>query len=444
VYLLARRIHGVLTARLAAMLAALLPAFTSGVLFAETMSEPLYLFCLACGIYQLYIALADGGVRPHALAGASFALAYLTRPEAMLYFFLAAGALPLYWLVRRQRSLLQAAVRLGALAAGFFVVASPYLIYVREEVGSWTLSTKGRTTYLTTRALVPRDGKVDGAGFLRDTWGLDEKGEVHYFARNFDQRTLSLLLGPYRHRLLPDIRANLGDAWAILGRRSFLGSELLALAAIGLASCLLRKPRSFHPQLFHLLLLTPLAAFLIFFMKERYLYPLLLPCIIWMACGIEAILSLIERAGRLPLLGERWRRRALQACVLMATAMFLARSGYQYFTRRHEAQPDISALTQAIRRHAPEALPVVSAYPHFAFHAGRSWLPLPVATLEEVRRYARQRGGAVIALAGWRMENRPDEQRSLVEAPGDRPGLELIEAQSAAAGLAFALYRITD
>ena len=441
VYLLALRTYGVLVARIAAMVTALLPAFTSGVLYAETMSEPLYLFCLACGIYQLYLAFADGSVRSHVLASTSFAFAYLTRPEGMIYFFLALGSLPLYWLLTRRFSLSQAACRLGALAAGFFLVAFPYLVYVRGEVGTWTLSTKGRTTYLTTRGLVPHEGKVDGAAFLQDTWGLDAKGEVHYFAHEFDQRTLYLLFGPYRYRLLQDMWANLHDAWDTLRKRSFLGEGLLALAAIGLASSLLWRRRSIYPEIFHLLMLAPLTAFLAFFIKERFLYPLLIPCILWMACGIEALLSSIEWAGRFRLLSEPWRRRALQACVCLLSAALLTRTGYQLFARRHETQPDLSALTQAIKTLTPIDAAIVCAYPHFAFHAQRRWLPLPVGSLEEVCRYAKGRGASYLAVVDWRLDIRPEEQRQLLEAPGDRPGLETLETHRGTSSLDFVIYR---
>jgi 4-amino-4-deoxy-L-arabinose transferase-like glycosyltransferase len=441
VYLLARRIYGVLVARIATLILALLPALTSGVLFAETLSEPLYLFCLACGIYQLYLAFTDGTVRSHVLTGIAFSLAYLTRPEAMLYFFLALGSLPIYWVFQRRYSFRQAAVRLVVLAAGFFVIAFPYLVFVRHEVGTWTLSTKGRTTYLTTRALVPQNGKVDTASFLRDTWGLDEKGEVRYFAHEFDQRTPFLLLS-HRDRLLPDIQANLGLALQTLYRRSFLGQHLLALAVVGLVSSFLWRGRSFRPEVFHCLLLTPLTAFLLFFIKERYFYPAFIPIVIWMACGIEALLHVIEQCGRFPLLAAPWRRRALQAVVLCLLAAFLVRAGHQVFVRRSMDQPDITALTQAIERHTLASEPVVCAYPQFAFHAERRWLPLPVATLEEVRRYATLRGASCIAIADWRLDARPEEQRRLVDSPSDRPGLELLEASSGTLGPDFAIYRI--
>jgi hypothetical protein len=443
IYLLARRIYGVAVARIAAMVTALLPAFTSGVLFAETLGEPLYLLCLACGIYQLYLAFADGTVRSHLLAGIAFSLAYLTRPEAMLYFFLALGTLPLFWFILRRFSPREAAIRLGVLAAAFFIVASPYLAFIRREAGMWTLSTKGQTTYVTTRALVPKDGKVDGAAFLRDTWGLDGKGEVLFFAHEFGHKPPFFIEN--RERLLPDALANLGHVEWTFRKHSFLGKRLLWLALAGLAVSLLWRRRSIYPEVFHLLLLTPLTAFLLFFIKERYLYPALIPCILWIACGIEAILSLIERGASFRILAAPWRRRTLQACVLLLAGAFLVRTGYQVFRKAHAEQPDITALAQAIRNHIPAGAPVVSPYVHFAFHAGRPWLPLPVATLDEVRRFAMARGASHIAVCAWKLDARPEEQRELLESPGDRPGLELVEASHPAPpGAAFAIYRLKE
>jgi len=77
--------YGRRAAVIAAILVSVWPALTIAVLYWGTMTEPPYFFFVYAGIFCGLLVLRDRGRWPAILAGACFALAYLTRPEAIGY-----------------------------------------------------------------------------------------------------------------------------------------------------------------------------------------------------------------------------------------------------------------------------------------------------------------------------------------------------------------------
>src|SRR6185503_7446333 len=86
VFFMALQIYGRRTAFIAASLVAAHPVLVK--LSAEVYSEALYLTLLMSGVYWSLRSLEFENLRNNVLAGAFFALAYLTRPEAIAYPFL--------------------------------------------------------------------------------------------------------------------------------------------------------------------------------------------------------------------------------------------------------------------------------------------------------------------------------------------------------------------
>ena len=157
VFTIARRIYGEQTAWLACILLAIFPALTVGVLYWGTMTEPLYLFLIFSALATLLAGLEDNRTSFLAVAGAFFGLAYLTRPEAVIYFglFFVFGVV---WLARHRshtdslsmtRSSLARMMRnrRPLLAICSFVLpvvllAAPYVFYLHKHTGFWMLTGK--------------------------------------------------------------------------------------------------------------------------------------------------------------------------------------------------------------------------------------------------------------------------------------------------------------
>ena len=96
IYGIARRLAGDAAGLAAALVAAVYPVLTAGVPLWGTMTEPLYLLLVATAWWALLVALAGrAACAGYAVAGATLALAYLTRTEALVYLAVGLAAVPL-------------------------------------------------------------------------------------------------------------------------------------------------------------------------------------------------------------------------------------------------------------------------------------------------------------------------------------------------------------
>jgi 4-amino-4-deoxy-L-arabinose transferase-like glycosyltransferase len=142
VFAMARRIYGVKTAWLAAVLIAIFPALTVNVLYWGSMTEPLYLSLLYGGLAFLLVGLEDDRLGMLAPAGALLGLAYLTRPEAIVYF----GVFVIFagiWLLKGVKcGIRRTWYALGSFVLPFVVLAVPYIWYLHVHTGQWLISGK--------------------------------------------------------------------------------------------------------------------------------------------------------------------------------------------------------------------------------------------------------------------------------------------------------------
>ena len=177
-YFLARAIYGQTAAWMTGLVVALYPALVSGVLDWGTMTEPLYLLWVGLAIYALYLGLEHGRTRDYILLAVALGLAYLTRTEALVFVVSAFGLLLVGRLVRRDR-VLTVLGRLAAAALVFLLVASPYLLYIRNATGRWNLTGAAGMAFTSMTGLAAHNGAV----FDKDTWELEpSSGEVYLFA----------------------------------------------------------------------------------------------------------------------------------------------------------------------------------------------------------------------------------------------------------------------
>jgi len=107
-YWLSKRLFNVRVAVMATVFLCLFPVLTAAVLFWGTMLEPLYLFLLFAAFAAIWFAWEQSsstaplrGILACLVAGALFGLAYLTKPEAIIYVVLMFGLLFLGNALRR-------------------------------------------------------------------------------------------------------------------------------------------------------------------------------------------------------------------------------------------------------------------------------------------------------------------------------------------------------
>ncbi len=421
VYFLGKLMYSRRAGLISAMLTALMPAFAVGVLFGETMSEPLYLLCMFSGLALTYKAAISKSLGFASAAGASLGLANLTRSEGQVYLLAGLAFLVGLSLFPRPRDFGRRALQVALYLAMFLAVAAPYMLYLHSHTGQWSLDTKSMTSYTTTRALVNQDG----VGFQRDTWGLDDSGEVHYFAHGFDQGLLQLLTGKYKDRVLTDIQKNLSTVWALLVRPWICGRYLMALALIGFIASLViwRRPGA---EFLNFLVMGTLAAVLVFFVTERFLYGILLPVLLWSGCALDAFaLGMEKYCSRRSQVLQRFARIALMAFFAVVCA-YQTHQGYRRFLRKQPEQNEVWAAADWLRKNTPSDAVVMTTNTEVAFHAGRRWLPLPVAERSRVVEYGRRCGATYLCLRGRYLDRRPEQGAELFDGARDFDTLELL------------------
>ena len=104
--------------------------------------ESTYTLLFTCGVLAGWSALSGGRARSFLLAGATFGACYLLKPEAAGFLLLLLVPTLGRKLFDRASSFKTDARNALLLCAGFLLLAAPYLFYLREQTGAWTLSGK--------------------------------------------------------------------------------------------------------------------------------------------------------------------------------------------------------------------------------------------------------------------------------------------------------------
>jgi hypothetical protein len=139
-YRLIRNWYGERVASIGACLIALHPLliYYSTVLLVEST----YTLLFTCGVLAGWTALSGGRARSFLLAGVTFGACYLLKPEAAGFLLLLLVPALGRKLFDRASSFKTSARNSLLLCAGFLLPAAPYLFYLREQTGAWTLSEK--------------------------------------------------------------------------------------------------------------------------------------------------------------------------------------------------------------------------------------------------------------------------------------------------------------
>ncbi len=409
-YALARSIYSPTAAWMVGLVVALYPALTSGVLAWGTMTEPLYLLWVGVAVYALFQALDQRPMRwrDFALLGAALGLAYLTRTEALVFLAAAFALLLIGRLLRRDR-LGPLLGRLTVAALAFLLVASPYLLTIRNSTGRWSLTGAAGMAFVSMAGLAENDA----AAFDRATWALDPaSGEVYLFAPSSESESLAATLLADPLATLRRLRSGVNAAASTFFSIKLLPLGLALLAALGLFGQPWRT-RRLRGELALLASLAAPLAYLLFFVQERYLAGLLLPAMVWIGAGLWMLgLWLAGTAQNLlnRSLPAAAQRALLAAPAVLLAALLLALGPRVWVTmqRTHSFQPGhLTAAAELRQQGAPADAVVMSRYPAIAFHAGTRWAATPAEDWPAVLSYGRQRNARYLAIDGWEARLRP-------------------------------------
>ncbi len=431
VYALAHRIYGPRTAFAAGGLIALAPVTSLMPLFWGTMTEPPYWAFCFLGLLFAHRAYTRFRVADILLAGLFFALGYYVRPEAIVY----VGAMGLVLGLRA----LSAAPRLRRLAypallgVTFLIVIFPYLVYVRQQAGVWTISQKVGANFATAEGLA----SGDFVRFDQETWGLDSKGEnVRFFSRETAGASASayILANPIGY--VRTVYGNVLDLLATILSPRLVPSFFLIFIGLGLFAAGWTRRRAWD-ELFLVATLLPGLSFVLFFVQERYLAPLPPTLFIWTAHGLAvagdwlaATWASLRRhepaAGAAAGNAARWLVWVPTAVMLLFMLFYTPRQ-VAAATNPGSSRPahDLAAL--ALKPYVQPGDVVMTRYPAIPFEAGAEWAPTPAADIPAVLAYARLKHARFWAIDAVEVAKLRPQFAPLLEHPDQAPpGLEFV------------------
>jgi len=363
----------------AAALAAIHPGLAA--YSASVRTEAGFVFLLTAAAWLLLAGLKRGRIAVVAAAGLVGGLAYLYRTEAIGFMlfavaFVLAGSL--WW---RRWTFRWAIAAAAAFAAGFLAVASPYLIYLRETTGHWSV---GREF---TAAMMYGMGEVapDTLRWQR----LGYSNSVSPFA--------PIIANP---RLYLDKVA--GDFFASLyGFVQALGAVLTVLMVVGIG----RRGRSlldnFAEAMLAMLTAFYLVGFSFSYTGARFMVHLIPFTFGWVMLGLETASEAFTRL----LAGSRLTRLPQGTPAIAIALLLLPQTlwpiGYDMRGVRYAGQ-------EIARRSAGKPTAVVARDGRFAYYAGASFILMPVAQVPDLCGWLQAHRDAGFLAVGNRDEHRFD------------------------------------
>jgi len=298
-YWLSKRLSGVRVAVMAAIFLCLFPALTAAVPFWGTMLEPLYLFVLFAAFAAIWLAWEQQGsaAAPQrgsgacVAAGGLFGLAYLTKPEAILYVVLMFGLLLLGNALRR--SLWNWRTILGILTGllAFVLVIWPYMSFLYQHTGRIMITGKLGVTYVAGQGAVDRDPGLYDRALSR----LDEaEEEIIWFSPDRFKYSIWDIIKADPLAFLRRTWQNINTLEELLFAREVFPFYFLVFLAVGWFAAPWDRSRA-AKEVFLVACVLPVLIFLPFHIELRYFAPMLPVLLLWLARGIVALAAWLQQ-----------------------------------------------------------------------------------------------------------------------------------------------------
>ena len=273
VYFIARRLFSKKTALITALVMSVYPALAY--VSTITYTDSLFLFLLFTSILILIKFLEKESIYNALFLGFMLSLCYLTRPEGFTYLLI---AIFLTFIIKF-KNFKEILPKVLAIVLVFFLVASPYLAFLKEQTGSFSLSSKGYVIYK-----------------FREFKPYTLEYEKNIFSLNNDKTDVRLNPYTVKGSLVSEI---FSDFYTFISRYTYnLITELVKslpalfpLFPLSILGFMNRKKRKINLALLLLAGYTILF-FPIFWVESRYLLPIL-PILIMWAAESTSILEII-------------------------------------------------------------------------------------------------------------------------------------------------------
>ena len=350
--------------------------------------------------------------------GALTGLAYLTRPEGILF---AAVFLPVLVLgalggrrAFRQRQLAPGATRSAAgivlaFGIGLAVFAVPYVDYLHTHTGRWELTAKARDASLAAwRDVAEHDRRARDEVFYQ----LADDGVSFVAGRS----TLAELVRADPVGYLGILGVNLhtaGSELTVARLRPFPVWELIPLPLLALAGWVAWRARRQAGVL--AVFATGLVALIVplsFFVQPRYLVPL------------SAVVCIFAGIG-LVWLPERWRPPAWAAtAVLLGLSLCAGLGGPGHLLAPRE-QEEHRRVGEWLAENSEPGTRIMTRSLVVDFYADRVAVPMPYSSMPQLLHFARAHGVEYLVADEYQLRSQRPQFHRLFER-GPWPGLRLV------------------
>jgi len=351
------------------------------------LTESTYTFLLICGALVGYTALTKQTKALYLLSGIIFGLCYLTRPEgigyiAVLIFLTLIFNLALshnQFEIKRLRKTLICCV---ALLIGFLVISSPYLLFLHDQSGKWTLGGKGAIN------IIIGERTSDPLTYEKIAYGLTEDGKEIKLGVQIKQ-------GPNIINYIISHPVELAKRYVVNSGKQYLTHIpfifpplLILLVGIGLFRRKWTEERLKKEFCMALFVAYPLLTYPLFFVNSRFLVPILPIAIIWAANGINELQSWLTE--NLDLKKLDCFKQVLLFKNIVVVIIILSLLPMMIIPMSHQDYPvEHKEAGLWMKEHAPQDSVIMSRKPWVAFYAERIGIPLPYANYSQMLYYAR-------------------------------------------------------
>ncbi len=359
--------------------------------------EMTYLTLLMSGIALTFVTISSGSYRTFALAGTSFGLAALVRPEALAYLVVSALVIVLGSLVNGVTPHAALARRIGLMLGVFALISAPYTAWLSIQTGALRLEGKSALNLATDRRIAAGEPPyaaefgIDKSGRERGVWNQPNLVTI--------QQSSSGVLGLVRHLRLKARTVIFNMSQAMVSN-TFGGPAMFLLVVLGiLAAPWSRLQAVFHTQLLSVVGLTALGTFFIYYTADRFYVALIPAYAIWAANGCRRLTEWSTGTLRAlaPGLSSRRYARLVAIGALGISALSSAVPTRDGLITEHDTQ-SLKAIGESLRGPSPGALRILASQTVVPFHAEATHFWLPYGNEQAALNYVQQRQIDVVVL----------------------------------------------
>lgn len=414
VYALADEIGGRKLAIRAAILTAVLPLLVD--YSSKLYTESVYAFFLVMASVFFWRMLRSGGWLNALLIGVSLGLAYLSNPAAVFYVMLFFGISVVVSFVRRSR---HAAGLMALSVALFMLFASPYIVFLHEELGQWTYSGKNATANI---EAAMKDERLFTPEWEKDAYALTpDNSEIKVIAesRTHEDPTSFIVGHPgmAEQMFIRDVRI---FATEELG--TVITFWLVPFLLIGLITLLFGGRVGLYKTLFLLSLLAPLLMiFALGDFRDRFFVPYLPIAIVFIAIGWRRIETAVQArlAGRLSVIKAAYPRILVSLLIGFIVLAPVLKTTFKHIraSRNSDYYTEYKEAGEWLKANKGPNLRVMGRVYVSAYYASGTAVLLPYDSYENTNEYADLNDVDVLVVSPESIPSwRPDLARLLKDA----------------------------